>query len=332
LYFTQSLVVIDGGVYKSVSACAGVALNQGELFVRGATFSNNLLDFSSNAFGGVFGSLSLQGVKAVVRDSIFQDNTGDCIGSSQCAGAAISHYGGSLKLNKNLFVGNIVTDEGSGGAIGLFDVLLEADENVFRENESESYGGAVYSFIGQSIFFDNLFELNSIPAVIGLFQGGGAIYSEGTILILVSNIFKNNSQKGTDTIFGDGGGALLLRGFEGSISASAYIEGNTFDSNVSEADGGAIDIDGLASVFLTCNQFKSNAAKNGEGGAVDIYRSDVTSKGNEYQMNTSRNRGGAIRLWLSQMKSVEDVFNSNKFGTAVKHNMLHISIIYVSVL
>jgi len=305
LFFTQSLVTIEGGEYSTIDATGGLAFSGGELLVREAKFTEN--DATTN--GDTCGALSLEGVKAVVRDSLFLDNTG----SNSCSGAAISHFGGSLELIKNTFTSNSVSGSGEGGAIALFDVLLEASENLFNLNTARTIGGAVFSIFGQSIFFNNMFESNGITGNIADAQGGGAIAIEGTILTLVSNIFKSNFQEGTTTINGDAGGALLLSGFEGG-TAAAVIEGNTFDSNRSSADAGAIDIAGLASVFLTCNVFKGNVAGNGEGGAVDVLDSDVTSKGNTYLSNTSTLPGGALRLWRSQMKSIEDVFSLNKSG------------------
>ena len=315
LSFTQALVTIEGGEYSTIDATGGLAFSGGELLVREAKFTEN---DSTNTGLTTGGALSLEGVKAVVRDSLFLENTGSYACTGGCGGgAAISHFGGSLELIKNTFTSNSVSQNGVGGAIGLYDVLLEASENLFNLNTAQTIGGAVYSLFGQSIFFNNLFESNSINVnTAGVSQGGGAIAIDGTILTLVSNIFKSNSQIGASTINGDAGGALLLRGVEGSTGA-AVIEGNTFESNTSSADAGAIDIAGLASVFLTCNVFKANVAGNGEGGAVDVLDSDVTSKGNVYLSNTSTLPGGALRLWRSQMKSIEDVFTLNQSGASV---------------
>jgi len=209
-----------------------------------------------------------------------------------------------------------------------YNVLLVVYENVFRGNIAD-IGGAVYSANGQSVFFDNLFESNK---AFGDTQnlGGGAFTSEGTVIVLVSNIFKNNVLQGISP----SGGALSIlgTGFEGL--AAAVIEGNTFESNESaDGDGGAISINTVASVFLTCNQFISNLAQD-FGGAIGIMNSDVTSRGNIYQNNNSGELGGAVSLFSSQMTSIEDVFRLNKSGVSQSDEakvlvLNHIKFIYV---
>jgi len=66
----------------------------------------------------------------------------------------------------------------------------------------------------------------------------------------------------------------------------------------------------------TCNQFISNVAANGGGGAIDVVQSHVTSKGNTFETNTSTTGGGALLLRLSQMTSVEDIFRNNEAGVS----------------
>jgi len=327
LYFTQSVVLIDGGEYNNIESERGaIYLNRGRLFVRGVTFTNNK---TQNG-----GALTLVGVAAVVRDSILTNNDkiGTCESAPDCAscdtvpicgGGAIQQIGGSLELIKNNFQNNDVGNDGRGGALALLNVLLVASENVFRGNTSVEAGGAVYSSSGQAVFFDNLFESNGIEIPYPSRISGGAIATEQTALTLVSNIFKGNSLQGFQGTIGgtigvtngDGfasGGALSLLGYQGL--GAAVIEGNTFDSNTSSGASGAIDASQVGSLSLTCNQFISNVAANGGGGAIDVVQSHVTSKGNTFETNTSTTGGGALLLRLSQMTSVEDIFRNNEAG------------------
>lgn len=137
-------------------------------------------------------------------------------------------------------------------------------------------------------------EFNSNEA----YFDGGAIANYGTLNILNGAVFSNNKAQAhiSDDEKPIGGGALAL----GSLSTTKIIKG-TFDSNVSEGDGGAVATrhtkDGSqmeAEFNISQSTFTSNEALLNGGAVYNTFYKTASIENSQFLGNKATLNGGAI--------------------------------------
>ena len=173
------------------------------------------------------------------------------------------------------------------------NIILNAVNNEFKDNQSKDSGAAVYLGENASLTINGTsdFEGNKVSNGYGAYNGG-AIYTQGaTINFEGKATFNQNTADGGD---GRGRGGAIS-GFD---SKFYFNGGSEFTSNTAATDGGALIIDGSSTVTNTGNtNFSSNTATNGSGGAVYVDAgSSFSVSGGEatFSGNTAGVQGGAI--------------------------------------
>jgi CSLREA domain-containing protein len=161
-----------------------------------------------------------------------------------------------------------VLDE-DGGAIykgGL--ATLNATGVIFKNNTAYK-GGAFYSNtgVGSSTFTNCTFDGNATAGATG---GGGAIFTDGALTV-TNSYFKNNH-----TLVGSTqtGGAIRF-------NVSGSVTGSTFESNSSEGNGGAINIQSATPVItvdIINSTFYGNTTA-ASGGGLYVSAGSATEAG-----------------------------------------------------
>ncbi len=237
------------------------------------------------------------------------------------SGGSIRAIDAKLTITDCVFTGNkqdyII---GNGGAIALEgSSSLSVSDSVFTDNQTNDYGGAVYSeATGGMTFEDVRFENNgkSDEGVLG-----SAIYDEVGNLTVRRATFKGNvgdrgaiyvtADAGTvtleDVVFedhaGDWGAAIYLATLsEQRDTVTAMITRGTFTNNTVANQGGAIAADFGIDLTITDSAFTANDAL-GSGGAIATNGS-LTISTSSFEENTAiagpdafvPSNGGAISI------------------------------------
>ena len=248
---------------NSATETGGAIYNKGTISsIASSTFTGN----SANGRAG--GAISNYGTISSIIGSTFTENSGSAI-----------YNGGTISS----IIGSTFT-ENSGGAI--YNIRTIRTLSATFENNSASYGSAIYNYNGTIGTLSATFENNKAD---GKFSGGSAIYNDnGTISSITSSTFTGNSatgdggaiyNKGTissitsSTFTGNGGGAIYnYSGTIGTLSA-------TFENNTAEV-GGAIGNNEGGTINLVADAadssdnlldevwFKGNVATSGQGAAI----------------------------------------------------------------
>ncbi len=178
----------------------------------------------------------------------------------------------------------------SGGAVLDFGTL-NATSCTFQNN-SASFGGAIYGAIGSSVTLNEDQFIDNSASV-----HGGAITSFGTLVVLFSTLTDNSSPNGV-------GGAVYV-----AETSTASLFFNTFTHNSSQS-GGAIYVYGITSFLGLMNAggstFTGNTATQ-DGGAIHNSGNTTieafqffgppgqgTGLGASFSGNTAGTTGGAI--------------------------------------
>lgn len=153
----------------------------------------------------------------------------------------------------------------------------------------------------------------------GPFKGGGAVFTSGNIFIVEDSTFQNNF---ADVIpFWSGGGAifidLIYRSSNVENSSFVSIRNSDFINNYSSSNAGAIYNNVNIGVSEISNsQFISNQALNGDGGAIQFYKSSDTNinstifRGNISKGTFNFGAGGAISWIPSSFSNSLNIDNS----------------------
>ena len=259
-------------------------------------------------------------------------------------GGIVAVSSNSMFTGNTMFLNNIASWHGSGGAISAFHntVLSFSGNNSFINNSADGgCGGAIYassntvlSFSGNNSFINN-----------SAYRHGGAIFTlDNTVLSFSgNNSFINNSAHW------DGGAIFTWDNTELSFNGSNSFINNSADSgaaihtydytvlsfsgisnfinNSAHWDGGAIYTYNSAVLsFNGTNNFINNSANNVAGGAIYIHQyTSLTFNGNNNFLNNSAANGGAIITYLSVLHlngTTNFINNHAVHGGAIyaKHN------------
>lgn len=300
---------------KSTADAAGaIKVNKSSLELTDSTISNN-----NTVDAG--GALYVSGSSSVVTvtGGTFADNV-----SATTGGAIKAESGTTISLNGTTFEGNATTGT-TGGAIDAYKATITAEGCIFRDNESVTYGGAIYlntdsnatltkcEFYSNSAISekgyggalsgykstvnvsDSLFEENNA------YRNGGAIYvTSGMVVTAEDSKFISNytSTWSGGAIYNTGGFTATGCTFEDNKAGSS--NGATAGTN----SGGAIDANSTTEIGTTvtdCTFVGNSAATTGKdiyirrGTSVTINGGTFTDSEVGYQSNnSSANMGRAI--------------------------------------
>lgn len=211
-------------------------------------------------------------------------------------------YGAIYLVNSHPDLNNLTIF--NNRASGLFAVGISANitiaESEFRNNVNTANtgigAGGIYAegTAGSSVNInDCIITHNSVNT------HGGGIYVVGVDGIAIRNsIISNNRASGP---LGFGGGIYITATNAGANNN--LIEDSTIADNIADQDGGGIWVD-ESSVTIQNSLFKSNIARNTQGGAIYIGDTDtqdgLTSStdiiGNMFNDNTATELGGAVYI------------------------------------
>ncbi len=231
------------------------------------------------------------------------------------AGGGLHNYQSDPTIRNVQFIDNHAYDDGSGtlghGAAILNDGSSPVFENcVFKDNESELFGGAISNFNNpraSSPFFSNVtFENNQVT------NGSGGVFlcSPQTSLTLYDVEFKNNSAKFAGAIYANQtktldldsvvfesnsatnlGGAIYANNIEDSLELNNVV----FTDNTAVESGGGIYNDS-STVIINNSIFYKNISGYG-GGISDFHGLSVLSNVLFCENETSSSGGGGIFIW-----------------------------------
>ncbi|RME30902.1 MAG: hypothetical protein D6800_01365, partial [Candidatus Zixiibacteriota bacterium] len=143
-------------------------------------------------------------------------------------------------------------------------------------------------------------------------SGGGGIWQQGASsqLNITNSTISGNSSLASGANGIDGGGLAVEKGL-------VSISNSLFDSNISSADGGGIDI-GWASgavVSITDSTFSNNQAQGGSGGAIyDYGSSSLSVSGSSFVGNSASASAGALSIGANAV-IVNSTISGNTAGS-----------------
>lgn len=305
-----------GAVYQSI----------GTATIKGSTFDQNVAETAKeptkNNASAMGGAVSLWGTTTVIEDSTFTNNStashaekGSSLGGALYLRSGV--WGGAENLSASIknstFDGNLVKGSGAlGGALYAksdydsekdkhYILNLDLDNVTFKNNISESWGGAMFvQGEGSLTMKDVTFEGNqgvygSALAVYGNKPYESSLEKVNTVEVTATNVhYLNNVSKGkeagaalylyTKTRYNQTGGSFVGNKTTGSsnLLGAVFVKGadavftdvlfqnNTVESSDGIAAGGAVYVD---------------IVKNGDAGVVGgsvkfVATKDMTYSGN----------------------------------------------------
>jgi len=278
-----TLSLVNDTFVENCTSGAGGALSTSETAtVSGSSFTQN------GAFSGGCVSQSSQ------ARSFFDSRAGSSPrGPAQANLAPIDIRGAGgaifnaslLSVANTVFLSNTasVTSTGGGGAISDYGgSQVDVRYSSFTANSAWQDGGALFQGFGaRANIADTDFTHNSV-----ITDSGGAITNFGALTVVRSSFTNNSGAPGNGT--GGGGGAIFSGSLfiqagesrpsggnggppqapQGVLAPMAYLDQDTFTSNSSQYEGGALDV---GNVTILHSTFLSNTARY--GGAIDVWTS-----------------------------------------------------------
>ena len=211
----------------------------------------------------------------IAENSTIKDSATD-----DWAGGAIIDFGGTVTLIDSI-VANNQSNYGAINSIGTLEIV----GSTIMSNTATIAGGAL-SVGGEVIIQNSHIHHNSAP------NGGALLIGSSADVDIVASTFNDNIANGT-IIDETGGGAILSDGF-------LSIERSTFEDNVSEGSGGAIQTGyqtAAAETYILQTAVISNQAAlhgggiSNAGGTLQLINSTVSH-------NLSQGSGGGVSSFL----------------------------------
>lgn len=236
-----------------------------------ATTSITASIFDGNRAGGHGGAIHLDGSNSLtVRTSSFTDNSSGYEESG-------SYDGGAIDFSA----------DDSDAYFGVFD-------SVFEDNFGTDEGGAIW-FSLNDIGVGGLLEIFRTRFILNTsIDAGGALFvelgDEGTLTVDRSTF--------TDNSTGNDGGAINQDTED--RTTGVRITNSSFTGNFADSDGGALDL--TDRTLLANNLFVGNMTRRGDGGAVELNRSNPDNSlpylhivtNNTFRNNYAGDDGGAV--------------------------------------
>lgn len=285
-----------------------VATQMDNVTITNTKFYNNI--------GGRAGAVYLQYPKNFTStNNIFQGNRGSDVGSILLIDDNNAGNGFVKSTNDQFYnngnYGAYAGGDGNAISVQTTNQTVEITNGTFVGNYNNyGNGGAVHIKGSTSTTISNSTFCNNRTGGNG---DGGAIYAGGTGTVTISGSTFNGNQA-YDGLLADGGAIAATaplvfsgapshfynnkaKGDGGAIFTTNYLTINTtspvfFDSNISDAGGGAIRANNNLSL-LSQVYFQSNSAK--DGGAIYVDGTGIKKiEQASFKENSAKNDGGAI--------------------------------------
>ncbi len=256
------------------------------------------------------------GAKASVKAEITNETQFIKNEASYCGGAIYSETRGfyeddALTVANSYFTENTATGSGGGGAI-YAKTSLNLSNVEFRENTSQSLGGAIYVNNSESTVFNATFDKAKFIGNTTTSSGGAMAISltkakEGTIALQNGTIFEGN-QSAAKSFGNDGGGAIHAMAKMGVKVSLSDVD---IHDNSAKGDGGAISAD-IKNLEATDTKIYNNTAGRA-GGGIHLKASQKDAQAvftrTEVRGNTAQTAGGGINL-PGTLETGKAIFNN----------------------
>ena len=256
------------------------------------TIISSIHDFTSGTagHGSVF---DVNGIKFVINDTIFKDNT-----APAGNGGVMNTNSTNVYITNSDFINNSSLTYGGALAIGNNSTLTVLNSD-FTGNSS-THGGAIYSTSStlQQRVFGSTFTSNTASV-------GGAIRFD-SIGWVNGSIFTGNKATSTPDISSYGGAIFnnilfvsdstftqnTVGSYGGAIASGRYliVSGSTFDSNIAGNRGSAISADGKAVIYNSVFKNNENTTDGGTIGHTGELK--LALVGSVFNNNTAAYGGG----------------------------------------
>ena len=301
------------------------------LTITGGRFENN----EAGEYGGAIHNYNSQ--KPIqITGTVFRGNTAQMNGGAIESTSSMADC--EITITNSLFENNKAGKE-NGGAINVAASILTLTNTDFIGNEvgvvtggaSIGMGGAVSNNGTSMTINGGTFAGNKAyhSSTINAGAKGGAIYNGSSSFITVSNaLFKGNTTAGST----NGGGAIYTENASYNIPAKRDLIVNcVFESNTTEAYGGAINMYGSANNLTVAHStIRNNTATTGGGvyvryanGANFLNSRIIDNTGSSGDDNLSTNAKavystfGATETNVTEITGVTGTNNDANKGTLV---------------
>lgn len=316
IYNFGNVKIYGGNFSDNYAARGGVVYNYKKVKIYAGTFENN----TAAVYGGVaycpdsqYSNLILGGSEEAAAkcsggecNSVFRNNsagTGGVLFSQTKSGIVIYEDANALFENNRAVNYN-------GGAVAASGAFTLKGGATFKNNDSNSKGGAIYFSNAKEELVTRKPELHNAEFIDNTAARGGAIaltakadtFNEGGILALEGCLFEGNRAVEGKQAYGSdkpdvstNGGAIYI-----SRKSKMNVDNCTFKDNVSELkEGGAIYITAESPVNITGTTFTGNKCLDGNagnGGAIANHGSLLKISGSTFEANDTERHGGALYL------------------------------------
>lgn len=282
------------------------------LKVDNCTFEEN----TASSGGAIVLESDNTGAKASVKAEITNETQFIKNEASYYGGAIYSETKGfyeddALTVANSYFTENTATGSGGGGAI-YAKTSLNLSNVEFRENTSQSLGGAIYVNNSESTVFNATFDKAKFISNTTTSSGGAMAISltkakEGTIALQNGTIFEGN-QSAAKSFGNDGGGAIHAMAKMGVKVSLSDVD---IHDNSAKGDGGAISAD-IKNLEATDTKIYNNTAGKA-GGGIHLKASQKDAQAvftrTEVRGNTAQTAGGGINL-PGTLETGKAIFNN----------------------
>ena len=277
LFVVNSLVEIQSSTFSFNNASwSNIYVYESDMFVISSIFFGNKAFNSSSCILGVKSNIS-------IADSMFRENKAINWGAIKVQNES------SLTVNNCTFEQNSATGfEAEGGAIaGIFDVEITIQKSDFTGNRvMNGFGGAIYVINNSVLVLDSSLFQGNLAA-----QGGAINAQQDTHVIVKNTNFLRNGARWANGNTADI--ELLAENFLMKLTSKG-TNANTQNSNVIQAEGGAVDCGIRSTLLILSSYFDGNFAKEGWGGAMHIWDCvDLNISDSIFTRNTA-SQGGCL--------------------------------------
>lgn len=213
-------------------------------------------------------------------------------------------YDGTLTIENESGVdaSDIVLDGNSNyNLLHVEDASLDVTGVKFLDADVNGSGAAIYLYDGALTVADSIFNSNNADG------SGGAIRAHISDESSITDSSFNNNDAGFR------GGAVNVRSAT-SNTEYLYLDGNVFEGNAADDDGGAVRSGHNIMLSVIDSEFTSNYANDGNDDGGAIYANDDATIGySVFTENVAGDDAGAV--WFDEAAAIEDsVFTRNEAG------------------
>ena len=308
---SDAVATIKGDVISSGTSVVKIGL-RGE----GSSLTGNVSStgFDDNIKNGGLIELAF-GDKGILTGDIVSKNQGDVeitFGKEGTIDGRVQVASGATATIK----GDITFADQANSSDNTFPVIkndgtLTVEGATFSNNKATFnggtiYGGAIASWEADTTLTDVTFSGNSTSTDDGLNGSGGGLYARNGKVTVTGGTFENNYS-------GKMGGAVYLASSDGN-SGEATFTNVKFIGNKSRTSGAGVVLNGNdASKYKATFEnvtFENNIA-GGDSGALYVYGTEASFKGENTFTGNQSTEGGAIRNWATINFSGTNTFSNN---------------------